>query len=166
MVGLSTLASGSATATVGTAWLSVHSFSLTLESSRARMPVMTTRTRTMPATTPNIPSFRRETVGRCSVGMRNLRCGGFGALFLMYHTKYHGNKHQRRRRCKDQAADHGAPERGVLLAAFAEPQRHRQHSDDHGQRRHQHRPETDESGFQRRGHGITQFGIALAGKAD
>ena len=73
MVGLSALAFGSATATVGIAWLSVHSLSLALESSRARMPVATISAAPISATTPNMPSFRRETGGRGSVGMRHLR---------------------------------------------------------------------------------------------
>ena len=41
----------------------------------------------------------------------------------------------------DQAADHGAAERRVLLAAFAQAERHRDHADDHRQRGHQHRAE-------------------------
>src|SRR6185295_18011354 len=146
MVGLSALAFGSATATVGTAWLSVHSLSLALESSRARIPVATITPAPINATTPNMPSFRRETGGRGSVGMRHLRGGGgFGALFLVYHTEHHGNKHQGGNRREDQSADHGAPERRVLLAALAETQRHRHHADDHGERRHQHRAEPDET---------------------
>src|SRR5436190_21728985 len=102
------------------AWLSVHSFSLLPDSSRARMPVITTSTSTMPATTPKMPSFRRETGERCSAGMRHLReGGGFRALLFVYHTEDHGNKHQRRDRCQDEAADHGAAERRILRAAFA-----------------------------------------------
>src|SRR5437868_8003135 len=95
MVGFSARPAGNCTATDGMALSSVHSFSLWLESSRARMPVMTTRTSTMPATTPKMPSFRRETGGGCSVDMRHLRSGGFGALFLVYHAEHDGNKHQR-----------------------------------------------------------------------
>src|SRR3979490_1487050 len=99
MVALRTLASGSTTATVGTAWLSVHSRSFTLESSRARMPATTSRPAATPATTTKTPNFRRETGELCSVGMYRLRCGGcFGALLLVYHTKNHGNKHQGRHR--------------------------------------------------------------------
>src|SRR6185369_2339218 len=146
MVGLSARALGGATATVGIAWASVHSFSLTLESSRARMPVATISPAPITAATPNRPSFRCETGGRGSVGMRHLRCGGgFGALFLVYHAEHHGNEHQRGDRCKNQTADHGAAERRVLLAALAEPERHRQHADDHGERRHQYRTEADEA---------------------
>ena len=59
MVALRALASGSTTATVGIAWLSVHSRRLAPESSRALIPVTTTSTATMPATSPAMPSFRR-----------------------------------------------------------------------------------------------------------
>src|SRR5450631_693080 len=101
---------------------------------------MTITMRTTPASIPKMPSFRRETGGRGSVGMRHLRRGGgFGALLLVYHTKNHRNKHQRGHGCKDQTADHGAPEWRILLAALAKAERHRRHADDHGERRHQHR---------------------------
>src|SRR3954468_3430563 len=165
MVGLSALALGSATATVGMAWLSVHSFSFEPCSSRARIPVATISPGAITAATPNMPSFRRETVGRCSVGMRGLRRGGgFGALFLVYHTEHHGNKHQRGDGRKDQPPDHGTAERRVLLAALAEPQRHWRHADDHRQRRHQHRAEPDETGFNGCCDGIAEFFVALARK--
>src|SRR4051794_21238188 len=139
MVGLSALPLGSATATEGIACASVHSLSFVLESSRARMPVATISPAPIKAATPNRPSFRRETGGLGSVGMRHLRCGGgFGALFLVYHTEHHGNKHQGGDGGEDQPADHGAPERRVLLATLAQTQRHRRHADNHGKRRHQH----------------------------
>src|ERR1700683_2896466 len=151
MVALSIFGSGSITATVGMAWSSVHSRSLTLASSRARIPVTTTNSTAATATTPKMPNFRRERGGLCSVGgMRCLRKGVFGALLLVYHTKYHGNKHQRGDCCKNQTADHGAPERGVLLAALTEAKCHRQNAANHGQRGHQHRTDTDEPGFDRR----------------
>src|SRR3954468_24710032 len=156
MVALRALALGSVTATLGTAWSSVHSFSLEPWSSRARMPVPTTRPAAISATTPKMPSFRCDTGERGSVGdMRSLQWGGgFGALFLVYHTEHHGNKHQRGESCKDQAADHGAAKGRILLAALAQPQRHRRHADDHGERGHQHRTEPDEPGFQRGRDGI------------
>src|SRR5215813_5175788 len=131
------------------------------------MPVMTTSTRTMPATTPNVPSFRRETGGGCSMDMRHLRWGGgFGALLLVYHTKYDGDEHQRSNRRKYQTPDHGTAERRVLLATLAQPQRHRRHADDHGKRRHQHRTEADEAGFERCRDGVAEFLVTLARKAD
>ena len=51
---------------------------------------------------------------------------------------------------QDQPADHRAAERGILFAAFAKPEGHRQHANDHGQRRHQHRAQAAGPGFQRR----------------
>src|SRR4051812_429165 len=124
MVGLSARALGGATATVGIACASVHSLSLLPDSSRARMPVATISPAPISAATPKMPSFRRDTGGRCSVVMRCLRCGvGDDALLLVYHTEYHGNKHQGGDGGEDQAADHGPPERRILLAALAEPQR-------------------------------------------
>src|ERR1700721_1421673 len=167
MVALSIFGSGSITATVGMAWSSVHSRSLTPASSRARIPVTTTRRTAATATTPKMPNFRREPVGRCSVGgMRCLRKGVFGALLLVYHTKYHGNKHQRGDRCKDQTADHGAPQRRVLLTALAKAERHRQHAHNHRQCGHQHRTDADEACFDRGGDRVAEFLIALASEAD
>src|ERR1700688_3664280 len=148
MVAFSTLASGSTTATVGTAWSSVHSRRRAPESSRARIPVTTTRTAAMPATSAKMPNFRRETGERCSVGMYRLRCGGgFGALFLVYHTKNHGNEHQGSGRGEYQPSDPRTSERRVLFAALAQPQCHRRHADDHRQRGHQHRAEAHEAGL-------------------
>ena len=46
---------------------------------------------------------------------------------------------QRRWSCEQQAADNGARQRGILFSAGA-ADRHRDHADDHGRRRHQHRP--------------------------
>ncbi len=46
------------------------------------------------------------------------------------------------------AANDRAAQRRVLLAAFAEAQAHGQHADDHGQRRHQHRADAADAGFQ------------------
>src|SRR5579883_3583953 len=167
MVAESALASGCTTATLGIAWSSVHCRSSALACSRARMPLTTITTAAVRATTPKMPNFRRETGGVCSVGMRSLQCGGvFGTLFLVYHTEYHGHKQQGCHGGKDQSADHGAAERGVLLAAFAEAQRHRRHADDHGQRSHQHRPETDKAGLDRSLDRIAERLVALAGEGD
>src|ERR1700676_5344902 len=167
MVALSTLASGATTATVGTAWLSVHSRRLVLEFSRARIPVTTTKTAAIAVTTAKMPNLRRETSEFCSVGMRGLRCGGsFGALSLVYHTKDHGNEHQGSHGCEYQPSNHGTPERGVLFAALAKRQRHRRHADNHRQRRHQHGTKTHKTGLDRGRDRIAQFFIALAGKAD
>ena len=49
-------------------------------------------------------------------------------------------------RSRRSGADHGAAERRVLLGAFADAERHRDHADDHRQRRHQHRADARRTG--------------------
>ncbi len=54
-------------------------------------------------------------------------------------------------------ADDRAAQRRILLAAFAHAQRHRNHADDHRERRHDYRAEAGEAGVparHSRGHGI------------
>src|SRR5208283_5810049 len=63
------------------------------------------------------------------------------------HARY---KKQSRDRRKKQAANHRPAQRSVLLAAFSEAQRHWHHTDDHGQRRHQHRAHARVACFDRR----------------
>ena len=67
----------------------------------------------------------------------------------MHDAENDGNEHQRRDGREDQAADDRAAERRVLLAAFAEAERHRHHADDHRERGHQHGAEAHEAGFER-----------------
>ena len=47
-----------------------------------------------------------------------------------------GDKDECGHRCAKQAADHCAAERSILLAAFAEAERHGEHADDHRHGRH------------------------------
>ena len=61
---------------------------------------------------------------------------------------------------QQEPADDRAPERRVLLAALAQPQRHRDHADDHGQRGHQH---GTEAGDPRLDGG--RRGVAVLGRA-
>src|SRR5260370_39486337 len=97
MVALRILASGSTTATVGIAWLSVHSRNLALESSRSRIPVTTTSSAAITATTPKMPNFRGETRELFSVGIWHLRRGcRFRALLFVYLTENQAHKRQRR----------------------------------------------------------------------
>ena len=51
------------------------------------------------------------------------------------------------RRWRGEAADDGAAERGVLLAAFAEAEGHGDHADDHGERGHDDGAEAGGAGF-------------------
>ena len=61
-----------------------------------------------------------------------------------------GTKNSVVKRGNHQAADHRAAERRILLAAFAHPERHRQHADDHRKRRHGDGPDAREAGRKRR----------------
>ena len=50
--------------------------------------------------------------------------------------EYRGQYQQRRHRGRDEAANHGATQRGGLLAAFAQAQGHGRHAGNHGQAGH------------------------------
>src|SRR3954469_4162088 len=64
-----------------------------------------------------------------------------GRVAAMNNAEYHRHKDQGGAGGEDQAADDGAAQRRILLAAFAQAQRHGRHADDHGQRRHADRAE-------------------------
>ena len=49
-----------------------------------------------------------------------------------------GNENKRGKSREQQPADDGAGKRRILLAAFADAKRHRNHAEDHRARRHQH----------------------------
>jgi hypothetical protein len=78
----------------------------------------------------------------------------------------HGHEKQSGDGCQQQAADHGAAERSVLLAAFAEAERHRQHAHDHGQRRHNHRTQARVAGFERGGNRVGARLALIVGEVD
>src|SRR5471032_1003662 len=61
------------------------------------------------------------------------RCGFFAA---MNDTEHHWHEHECCAGGENQAANDRAPEWRILFAAFAQPERHWRHADDHGQRRH------------------------------
>ena len=90
------------------------------------------------------------------------RAGAAAALQrAMHNAEECGNEEERGHGGKDQSADDGAAQRRVLLAAFAQPKRHRHHADDHGQRGHQHRAEAREAGGQSGGYGIAVIDLQL-----
>ena len=64
----------------------------------------------------------------------------------------------------------GAMKNEVVLPgnvmAFTEPQGHRDHTDDHGERGHQHGPKASEAGFESGARGIALVRQMLLGKAD
>ena len=71
---------------------------------------------------------------------------GFGFAGVSVHDREHGRHEQERReRRKQETADDGAPERRILPGLDG----HRQHADDHGERRHQDRPEARGAGLER-----------------
>src|SRR5882672_2418841 len=78
--------------------------------------------------------------GRCSTA----------SVFTMYDAEDNGNEDQSGHGRERQPADDRAPERRVLLAAFAQAQGHRRHADDHGERGHQYRSKAHEAGLERR----------------
>src|SRR5882757_3501511 len=122
-------------ATVGTACASVQVVSSCSARERLMMPSATTPA-AISATIRPI-SFRwRKRLGELisiSVDMRFSRSGKVVILFslvvAMHEAEHDRYEQQRGDGGAHQAADHRAAERGVLLAAVAETQRHRQHAD-------------------------------------
>src|SRR5260221_7053571 len=112
------------------------------------MPLLTTKPRPRTTATPAITNPRRDSL----LVVVGVSCGMDGSVggrrFIlgvpaspMDDAEHHGNEDQRSDGSKNQAANDGTPERRVLLAALAQPERHRRHSDDHGKGGHQHRAE-------------------------
>src|SRR5580698_2810766 len=151
------------TATVGIASSRVVSFTAAAVWMRALMPQ-----KTMPATisTASTSSTARrsalERAGGWPTGETGLLAGLFdmgvssmGSLSSIgnhppsvQHAEHRGHEKQRRDGGADQSTDHRPAQRGILLAALPHAHGHRDHTDDHGQRGHQHGPETREAGFQ------------------
>src|ERR1700710_1548422 len=118
--------SGLMTATADTAWSSAHS----LRCASAFFLVMTP-TATIAASTTTIVnaamrSPRRESAGGVGSGDMRFsdRRGGGLAFAFVHQAENDRHEHQRCNCSKNQAADDGAAERCVLLAAFAEAERH------------------------------------------
>src|SRR3977135_4589953 len=116
------------------------------------MPAASTATAVSPARLPwprvalanEVPSSsaRRTSRGtQCSRGTQSTLDTGVllqqRALVLAQAAVKPGDQEQGCDRAHEQAADYGTAEWGVLLTAIAETERHRQHADDHRQRRHQ-----------------------------
>src|SRR6202011_871184 len=86
-----------------------------------------------------------------------------GATVLaVYDAEDNRHEDQRGHGCERQPADDRATERRVLLAAFAQAQRHRRHADDHAERGHQYRTEAYESGLERSGERVAELLETLA----
>src|SRR5450631_2556821 len=111
------------------------------------MPVTTSAAMPTAATMPNTPSLRLERRGGVASGMLRVLRGRRRRfrLALVHEAENHGNKYKRRDRREEKAADDGATERRVLLAALAETQRHGRHADDHRQGGHDDGAEAHET---------------------
>src|ERR1700685_2707296 len=91
---------------------------------------------------------------------------GLWTVVAMDDTEHDRDEEERRDGGENEPTDHGAAERGILLAALAQAERHRQHADDHCQRRHQHGTQTHESGLERGLRRIAKLVEPLARKTD
>ena len=72
------------------------------------------------------------------------------SAFAVHQAKKYGNKKQRCHSRTRQPPDHRASKWSILLAAFPQAKSHRHHSNDHGERSHQHWPESSKARFDRR----------------
>src|ERR1700709_2184865 len=90
-------------------------------------------------------------------------CAGAAAALqrALQHARGGGYEEESGEGGKDQAADYGPAQRSVLLAAIAQPQRHRHHADDHRQCGHQHGTETCESSSKRGSGGVAVIDLQL-----
>ncbi len=77
-----------------------------------------------------------------------------------------GTKKRVKQVAKSRTPDHGAAQRGILFPTLAEPQRHRQHPDDHGKRRHQDGAQAGRSGREGGVPGIFSCVAEVIGKGD
>ena len=95
-----------------------------------------------------------------------LSSGGRGALPAVREPEDRRHEEERGAGRQQKAADHRAAQRSVLLAAFAEAEGHRDHADDHGERRHEDGTEPREARLDRRGGRVASLGELLLGEAD
>ena len=79
-------------------------------------------------------------------------------------TKHRRHENQRCNRGTQQTTDDGASERRVLLAAFAESERHGNHADDHREGGHEHGSKARETGLDGRLHSVGMLGQPLFGE--
>src|SRR6185312_911858 len=81
----------------------------------------------------------------CGVG--GWFCMRSAASAAMQQRKHRGDKNKSGDRRETEAADNGTAQRRILFATFACSQRHRDHADDHGQRRHDDGAKPRRAGF-------------------
>src|SRR6185312_857970 len=82
----------------------------------------------------------------------------------VHKAEYRGYEKQSSDGGAKQTADNGTPERGILLAAFAETQRHGDHADDHSESGHNNGTETGVPGFNSSLQRIAMLGQTLTRK--
>src|SRR5471032_1673338 len=159
------MCAGVTTATTGLAVVTASSLRYASLELRIQMPFTTISASATATTSPASASPRRRTLGGGDWLSRDMSDsgavpgrGGLLAMAAVDEAKHDGNENERRDRRKNQATDHGPPERRVLLAAFAQAERHRRHADDHGERGHQDRAEAHDAGVERGSCRITQLG--------
>src|ERR1700678_228379 len=76
------------------------------------------------------------------------------------HTEHCGYKKQSSYGGANQTTDYRPAKGGILFAAFSHAHGHGNHTDDHGESRHQNRPKTREASFLSGAHGIA-YGLQM-----
>src|SRR3954454_5531323 len=92
-----------------------------------------------------------------------LACVTHAAMDDAEHDRH---KHQGCHNSEYKTTDHRAAKWRILLAALPQPEGHRRHAYDHGERSHDHRPAADETCSKCRAHRVAERLEALACKAD
>src|SRR5450432_4197130 len=99
------------------------------------MPVTATATATTARMMPATRSLRRDTAdgaGSCGMELSGGCVGrGLAALARVHDAEDDGNEYEGGDGGEEEAPDHRAAEGRVLLAAFAQAERHGRHADDH-----------------------------------
>src|SRR6266567_5236801 len=121
---------------------------------------------------PGYDAAGADDAGCCSEFVKTSSCD-MGILRVLLPCGPRSNDREDRRhkeesgKCgEQQSADYGAAERSVLLAAFAQPESHGHHADNHGGRCHDDRAQSSCAGFKRRTECILCLGEAFIRKCD
>src|SRR5579875_3033701 len=104
-----------------------------------------------------ISGWLRPSGERVSVGLSGLGCVLFAVTAPMKQREHGGNKDEGGDGGETESTDNGAAERSVLLAAFAEAHSHGNHTDDHGEGRHEDGTEACGAGVDGGADGIAGF---------
>src|SRR5476649_1164001 len=129
---------GVTTFTDGIAWVSVQSLSRCSSLARSAIPTTTTMTASTPPTIATYESWRCGSVAR-GVGSDDMcrisgnRRGRSAAPMRVKYAKHGRHEQQRGNGREQQSPNYRAAQWRVLLATFAECERHWRHADDHRQ---------------------------------